>query len=141
NLDAQAKPVWDEIDERSGGAMSRAKDKYNSAAGDQDQYREGKQEEQDLLDKYRQPLMDEKGLDVDNANQQYRRARQVEKMQTAFERSINPDTGELSGKQLSREIGKLEAKGEKSAFVRGDFTQDHIDALREVADIMKTQEK
>ena len=140
NLRAQATPVFDRIDELSDGALSKAKDKMSSANGDQEQYSEGRAEQNALYDKYRDQLADE-GMDVDHADQQYRRSIQVEKMRAAFERSINPDTGDLSGKRLSSEIGKLVQKGEKGAFERGDLTQEHVDALKEVANIMKDQEK
>ena len=121
NLRAQATPVFDRIDELADGALAKAKDKMNSANGDQEQYSEGRAEQKALYDKYRDQLADE-GMDVDAADQQYRRSIQVEKMRAAFERSINPDTGDLSGKRLSSEIGKLVQKGEKGAFERGDLT-------------------
>ena len=140
NLRAQATPVFDRIDELSDGALSKAKDKMNSANGDQEQYSEGRAEQNALYDKYREQLAGE-GMDVDHADQQYRRSIQVEKMRAAFERSVNPDTGELSGKKLSAEIGKLVQKGGKGAIERGDFTPEHVAAMREVADIMKQQEK
>ena len=140
NLEAQSKPVFDRIDELSGGKLSDAKEKVNTANGDHAQYVEGKKEQQALYDQYREQLAGE-GMDVDNADRQYRRSIQVEKMRASFERSVNPDTGELSGKRLSAEIGKLVQKGGKGAIERGDFTPEHVAAMREVADIMKQQEK
>lgn len=142
SLIGEATPVMDRIDELSGNKLTdaQADAKAARAKNDWDGYNAAKAKQQDLFDQYRNQLSDE-GLDVDTAVGKYRKAMRLDEIATALERSIDKDTGALSGKKLSNEIGKLVAKGpKKSPLLRGDFTQDHVSALREVADIMKDQE-
>ena len=143
SLVGEATPVMDRIDELSGGKLTEAKAAKTIARqhSDWDAYNTAAAKEQALFDEYKEPLAKE-GLDVDTANAKYRKAMRLDEISTAFERAIDKDTGALSGKKLSNEIGKLVAKGpKKSPLLRGDFTQDHISALREVADVMKDQER
>jgi heat shock protein HspQ len=142
SLIGEATPVMDRIDELSGNKLSdaQAEAKAAKAKNDWEGVNAARAKQQALFDQYRDQLSNE-NLDVDTAVGKYRKAMRLDEIATAFERAIDKDTGDLSGKKLSNEIGKMVAKGpKKSPLLSIDFTQDHISALREVADIMKGQE-
>lgn len=143
SLVGEATPVMDRIDELSGGKLTEAKAAKTAARqhNDWDGYHKAQATEQGLFDQYRDQLKTD-GMDVDTANSKYRKAMRLDEIGDALERSVDKDTGALSGKKLSSEIGKLVAKGpKKSPLLRGDFTQDHISALKEIANVMKDQER
>lgn len=143
DLKAQATPSWQYIDKLSDNKFTEAQNKIDKgfADHDKDMIAEGRKEKQVLSDTFREDLK-EKGLDIDVADRQYRRGSQLERIADAFKGAIDPDTGNLSGKRLSQEIGKMVNKGDKkSPFAVGDFSPEHVKSLREVADIMKDQEK
>jgi hypothetical protein len=145
-IENQARPVFKALDELSDGEFSKAQraEKLARRVGDFDKVNEAIEKQDQLTEQFRSEL-DDQGLDVDEAWDNYRKGLAVQKLASQFDTATAAkDTGigyQIKGDKLANTIDRIRRSApEKNLFAKAGFTDSHIDALAELADTLRNEQ-
>jgi len=145
-IENQARPVFKALDELSDGEFSKAQraEKLARRVGDFDKVNEAIEKQDQLTEQFRDKL-DDQGLDVDEAWDNYRKGLAVQKLASQFDTATAAkDTGigyQVKGDKLANAIDRIRRSApEKNLFAKAGFTDSHVDALAELADTLRNEQ-
>lgn len=145
-IENKARPVFKVLDELSNGKFSEAQKAEKTArrVGDFDKMNEAIEKQDTLTEEFRDQL-NERGLDPDEAWDNYRKGIAVQKLASQFDTATAAkDTGigyQVKGDKLANTIDRIRRTApEKNLFTRAGFSDSHVDALAELADTLRNEQ-
>jgi hypothetical protein len=156
DLKEAATDAMDELNRQSNGDYEDAKDMVEKSKRDfttegRDNYETSKALLNDIIEQHRQSMKDA-GFDVDEMSANYRKSIAVEKIASRMESATGPLEGgkgyEVKGDRLAKVIddmrkvpGHENPSLSKNLFERAGLTEDHINALADLADTLRDQQE
>jgi hypothetical protein len=156
DLKEAATEAMDELNRQSNGAYEDAKSLMEKSKRDfttkgREDFNTAKALHDDIIEQHRQSMADA-GFDVDEMKGNYRKAIALEKIATRMESATGPLEGgkgyEVKGDRLAKIIddmrrvpGNENPSLSKNLFERAGLTEDHINALADLADTLREQQE
>lgn len=156
DLKEAATEAMDELNRQSNGDYEDAKSMMEKSQRDfttkgREDYNTAKALHDDIIEQHRQSMADA-GFDVDEMKGSYRKAIALEKIATRMESATGPLEGgsgyEVKGDRLAKIIddmrkvpGHENPSLSKNLFERAGLTEDHINALADLADTLREQQE
>ena len=156
DLKEAATEAMDELNRQSNGAYEDAKSMMEKSKRDfttkgREDFNTAKALYDDIIEQHRQSMADA-GFDVDEMKGNYRKAIALEKIATRMESATGPLEGgkgyEVKGDRLAKIIddmrrvpGNENPSLSKNLFERAGLTEDHINALADLADTLREQQE
>jgi hypothetical protein len=145
-IENQARPVFKALDELSDGEFSKAQKAEKTARrmGDFEKADEASAKQDELTEQFRDELND-RGLDADEAWDNYRKGIALQKIASQFDTATGPkDTGlgyQVNGDKLASAIDRIRRTApEKNLFKKAGLADSHIDALAELGNTLREQQ-
>lgn len=145
-IENQARPVFKALDELSDGEFSKAQKAEKTARrmGDFEKADEAAAKQDELTEQFRDELND-RGLDADEAWDNYRKGIALQKIASQFDTATGPkDTGlgyQVNGDKLASAIDRIRRTApEKNLFKKAGLADSHIDALAELGNTLREQQ-
>jgi hypothetical protein len=145
-IENQARPVFKALDELSDGEFSKAQKAEKTARrlGDFEKADEASAKQDELTEQFRDELND-RGLDADEAWDNYRKGIALQKISSQFDTATGPkDTGlgyQVNGDKLASAIDRIRRTApETNLFKRAGLADSHIDALAELGNTLREQQ-
>jgi hypothetical protein len=145
-IENQARPVFKALDELSDGEFSKAQKAEKTARrmGDFEKADEASAKQDELTEQFRDELND-RGLDADEAWDNYRKGIALQKIASQFDTATGPkDTGlgyQVNGDKLASAIDRIRRTApEKNLFKKAGLAGSHIDALAELGNTLREQQ-
>lgn len=156
DLKEAATEAMDELNRLSNGDYEDAKDMMEKSKRDfttegRDNYNTAKGLHDDIIEQHRAAMKDA-GFDVDEMKANYRKSIALEKIASRMESATGPLEGgkgyEVKGERLAKVIddmrrvpGNENPSLSKNLFERAGLTEDHINALADLADTLRDQQE
>lgn len=156
DIKAAATEAMDELNRQSNGDYEDAKSMMEKSQRDfttkgREDFNTVKALHDDIIEQHRQSMADA-GFDVDEMKGNYRKAIALEKIATRMESATGPLDGgkgyEVKGDRLAKIIddmrrvpGNENPSLSKNLFERAGLTEDHINALADLADTLREQQE
>ena len=156
DLKEAATEAMDELNRQSNGDYEDAKSMMEKSQRDfttkgREDYNTAKALHDDIIEQHRQSMADA-GFDVDEMKGNYRKAIALEKIATRMESATGPLEGgsgyEVKGDRLAKIIddmrkvpGHENPSLSKNLFERAGLSEDHINALADLADTLREQQE
>ena len=145
-IENQARPVFKALDELSDGEFSKAQKTEKTARrmGDFEKADEATNKQDELTEQFRDEL-NARGLDPDEAWENYRKGIALQKIASQFDTATAAkDTGlgyQVKGDKLANTIDRIRRTApEKNLFTKAGFTDSHVDALAELSDTLRNEQ-
>jgi hypothetical protein len=145
-IENQARPVFKALDELSDGEFSKAQKAEKTARrmGDLQKADEAAAKQDELTEQFRDELND-RGLDADEAWDNYRKGSALQKIASQFDTTTGPkDSGlgyQVNGDKLASAIDRIRRSApEKNLFKKAGLADSHIDALAELGNTLREQQ-
>lgn len=156
DIKSAATEAMDELNRQSNGDYEDAKSMMEKSQRDfttkgREDFNTAKALHDDIIEQHRQSMADA-GFDVDEMKGNYRKAIALEKIATRMESATGPLEGgkgyEVKGDRLAKIIddmrrvpGNENPSLSKNLFERAGLTEDHINALADLADTLRDQQE
>src|SRR5208337_1214350 len=156
DLKEAATDAMDELNRQSNGAYEDAKalaekSKRDFTTEGREKYKTALALQDEIIDQHRQSMADA-GHDVDEMKANYRKSIAIEKIASRMETATGPLEGgsgyEVKGDRLAKIIddmrkvpGNENPSLSKNLFERAGLTEDHINALADLADTLREQQE
>ncbi len=145
-IESKARPVFKALDELSDGKFSEAQKAEKAArrVGDFDKLNDAVEKQDQLTEQFRDEL-NQRGLDPDEAWDNYRKGIAVQKIASQFDTATAAkDSGlgyQVKGDKLANTIDRIRRTApDKNLFTKAGFTDSHVDALAELADTLRNEQ-
>jgi hypothetical protein len=148
DLKGRATEAFQELDRLSGNAFSDAQKMQKNSSRDystegREKVNEAKALQDQIIEAHRDELA-ENGFDVDEMKSNYRKAIALNKIADKLDTATGPKAGggyEVDGEKLANQIDQLRrVSPDKNLFRRAGLTEDHINALAELADTLRQEQ-
>jgi hypothetical protein len=148
DLRARATEAFQELDRLSDNAFSDAQKIEKNSSRDystegREKVNEAKALQDQIIEAHRDELA-ENGFDVDEMKANYRKAVALSKIADKLDTATGPKAGggyDVDGEKLANKIDELRRVApEKNLFGRAGLTEDHVNALSELADTLREEQ-
>ena len=148
DLKGRATDAFQELDRLSDNAFSDAQKMEKNSSRDystegREKVNEAKALQDTIIEAHRDELA-ENGFDVDEMKANYRKAIALNKIADKLDTATGPKAGggyEVNGEKLANQIDQLRrVSPDKNLFGRAGLTEDHVNALAELADTLRQEQ-
>jgi hypothetical protein len=148
DLKGRATEAFQELDRLSDNAFSDAQKMQKNSSRDystegREKVNEAKALQDQIIEAHRDELA-ENGFDVDEMKSNYRKAIALNKIADKLDTATGPKARggyEVDGEKLANQIDQLRrVSPDKNLFGRAGLTEDHVNALAELADTLRQEQ-